>query len=126
MFAELFSNTVYVKVSSNRIELKHVESGIEVVEIAREPFTTQRLLVGNFTAATATIIRGMKKIREKRWFQTKPIMIIQPMEKVEPGLSEVEDRVFRELAAVSGARKLLVWVGHELSDSEVIAKAKRV
>lgn len=125
MFGGRFSNTVYVKVYPNRIELKHIESGNGAVEVAREPFTTRRLLVGNFTSAIATMADGMRKMRKAKWFEPKPIVIIQPMEKVELGLSEVEDRTFRDLAASSGARKVSVWVGHELSDSEVIAKAKR-
>lgn len=125
MIMGFFANTLYVKVFANRIELKHIESGKGVVEVAQKPFTTQHLLVGNFTSATATMIRGMEKMREIRWFGPKPTVVIQPMEKVELGLSEVEDRVFRELAAGSGARKFSVWVGHELSDSEVIAEAQR-
>jgi hypothetical protein len=37
----------------------------------------------------------------------------------EGGLSEIEDRIFRELAIGAGARRISVWVGPELSDAEV-------
>jgi len=45
---------------------------------------------------------------------------------IEGGLSQVEERVLRELAAGAGARKVFVWVGHELSDQEVIQRANTV
>ena len=44
------------------------------------------------------------------------------MEMTEGGLSQVEDRVFRELAAGAGAKEVLVWVGDELSDQAMLAK----
>jgi len=43
----------------------------------------------------------------------------------EGGLSEVEERVLRELAMCAGASKVVVWVGHELSDAEVKEKLNR-
>lgn len=46
------------------------------------------------------------------------------MERCEGGLSQVEERVLHELAAGAGARKVVVWVGAELSDGEVLAKLK--
>ena len=126
MIERLFANTVYIKIFLNRIELKHVESGKVVVEVPQKPFATQRLLVGNFTSASETLNRGMKKLYQGRFFAPKPIVVIQPMEKTEQGLSEVEDRVLRELAADSGARKVTVWLGRELTDPEVIAGVRRV
>jgi len=38
---------------------------------------------------------------------------------IEGGLSEVEERALREVAMAAGASKVVVWVGHELSDAEV-------
>jgi len=34
--------------------------------------------------------------------------------------------VLQELAVGSGARKVKVWVGHELSDNEVLQRAESV
>lgn len=121
----MFSNIVYLKVLPNRFELKHIESGKLVVEISNEPFTTHRLLVGNFTSASRTLKLGMKRLHERRWFAPSPIVVVQPMQHTDNGLSEVEERVLRELAAGAGARRVIVWVGHELSDAEVTAAAKR-
>ncbi len=125
MIERLFANTVYVKIFSNRMELKRIESGKVVKEIPQEPYTTHRLLVGNFTSANTLLTRGVKKLHEGKWLSPSPIIVIHPMEKTEFGLSEVEDRALRELAIVAGARKVSIWVGQELSDSEVIEQATR-
>ncbi|MEZ5593674.1 MAG: hypothetical protein R3F53_24390 [Gammaproteobacteria bacterium] len=125
MIEKLFANTVYVKVFPNRFELKHIEPGRSEVEVSSEPFTTARLLVGKFSVAECVLKRGMKRLHEKRWFSPSPIVVIQPMEKTDNGLSEVEERVLLELAAGAGARKVSIWVGNELSDDEVTEKAAR-
>lgn len=44
------------------------------------------------------------------------------MEMVDGGLSEVERRVFRELAFGAGARRMVLWVGDELTLEQVNAK----
>jgi rod shape-determining protein MreB len=47
------------------------------------------------------------------------------MEKIDGGLSQVEDRVLKDLALSLGAQKVVVWIGHELSDNEVKQKVKQ-
>jgi hypothetical protein len=48
---------------------------------------------------------------------------MHPLEMVEGGLSGVESRVFMEVADCAGANRIAVWVGHDLSDQEVLEKA---
>ena len=116
--------SVYVKVFENRFVLKLLEDGEKpVTVIAPKPFTTKRLLVGDFTMAEVTLKNGLKKLLEGRWFAASPAMVIHPMEMVDGGLSQVEERIFQELGAGSGAHKVRVWVGHELSDEEARKRA---
>jgi len=49
-------------------------------------------------------------------------VLIQPLELIDGGLSEIEARILHELAIGSGASKVVVWVGAELSDTEVKQK----
>lgn len=116
---------VYVKIYANRMELKHLPSGKTVTEIPAQPFTTARLLVGQFTVAQTTLAKGLRRLPQRSWWLIKPRMVMHPMEKTEPGLSEVEERVFKELADMAGARKAVVWVGSELTDREVMAAVQR-
>ena len=125
MIEKLFANTVYVKVFSNRFELKHIESGKFEVAVSNESFATDRLLVGKFSVAENVLQGAMKQLHQNRWLSPSPIVVIHPMEKVEKGLSEVEERVLLELAAGAGARRVIVWEGYELSDEEVTKKAGR-
>ena len=78
------------------------------------PFLHQRLLVNNFAAAEKVLQYGVNQIREKHHFRISPNMIIHPMEKTEGGLSDIEIRVFRELALSAGARAIKVYDGPAL------------
>lgn len=124
MIRKLFNNTLYVKIYQNRFDLKHIESGDSRSVIAQKAFSTERLLLGQFTEAEETLKKGLEELYTGRWFAPSPVAIVQPMEKVEGGLSQVEERVFRELIIGAGARAVFVWVGSELSDQEVLAKAR--
>lgn len=111
---------VYVKVYANRLVLKRIDAVGEPVTIVPEtPFTTERLLIGRFVVATEALKLGFKKVAGDRWspFGTFARVIIQPKEKLEGGLSEVETRLFHELAAQAGATKVVVWTGDDLSDA---------
>ena len=120
----LFSGSVYVRVRRNRFDVRHLESGTESSALAETPFTTTRLLVGRFGAAELALKKAFKQVFAGRLFAVSPQVVIQPMEMAEGGLSEIEDRVLRELAIAAGARKVTVWVGHELSDDEVRQKLR--
>lgn len=123
MKKQLLSNTVYVKVTKNQFWARHIENQKEALETALEPFTTKRLLVGEFTTAEKHLSAVIEKVHKGKWFSTSPVAVIHPMEMVDGGLSQIEERVFKELAAGAGAKKVVVWLGHELSDHEVINKA---
>jgi len=124
MFRNIFKNTLYIKMHANRFDLKHIESGKLLSAPSDIPFTTSRLLVGEFLAADKTLRTAIQKLYKGRFFTTKPAVLIHPMEKCDGGLSQIEERVLNELAAGAGARKIIVWVGHTLSDSEVLDKLK--
>ena len=117
-----FSNTIYIRVSKNRFRLKNIGTGAEAEVTPTPGFTTTRLLVGQFQAAQAALKEGLGKVAGRGLFTASPGVVIQPLEMIDGGLSEIEERVFRELAAGAGAAKVVVWLGHQLSDSEVKGK----
>ena len=45
---------------------------------------------------------------------------MHPLENIDEKLSEVEEKVFKELALSSGAREVKLWVGEELTDEELL------
>ena len=125
MIRRLFANIVYVRVFTDRFALRNIHTGKTVSVAAVKPFTTTRLLVGQFTEAERVLKQGMKQLQEGRWLSFNPVLLIQPMEKTEGGLSQVEERVLHERSLSAGARRAVVWVGPELSDQQVRDKCRR-
>ena len=121
----MFSNTLYVRVSRNSLRVKHIESGKSLVVTPTEPFSTPRLLVGQFAVAQLALRKAVKELVGGGLVAVAPAIVMQPLEMIDGGLSDVEERIMRELAVGAGARKVAVWVGHELSDAEVKEKARR-
>ena len=122
MLGALLSHHAYVRVRRNQLHVRHLESQTETTVQAEPAFTTTRMLVGNFTAADQSLKAAMRGIVKGRFMLTKPRVLIQPLELVEGGLSQIEERALHELALGAGASKVVVWVGPELSDAEVKQK----
>lgn len=116
-------DSVYVQVRRNAFRVRNASRNSEVSVTAEAPFSTAKLLVGKFSAAEPVLAKAIKQVA-KSLLGVGPIIVIHPMEMSEGGLSEVEDRVLRDVAEGAGGSKVIVWVGKELSDEEVIAQAK--
>lgn len=122
MLANLFSNAIYVRVRRNQFQVRSLKSGFDATGVAPTPFTTTRLLIGQLAAAQNTLKDALKQVSKESLLAVSPDVLIHPPEMVEGGLSEIEERIFREVAIGAGAKKVVVWVGHELSDTEVKEK----
>jgi len=123
-FLHRMSSTFYVRIDRNCFHVRHVESFNVHVESSATPFSTQRLLVGNFASAEACLtkaINAVSKQLKKRQFLA-PRVLMHPREMVEGGLSEVEERVLRELGLSAGARRVEIWIGEDLHDDEIRGK----
>jgi rod shape-determining protein MreB len=120
----MFGNTLYVRVARNELRVKHLESGKSLTVSAPEPFTTPRLLVGRFGIAQQALRKAFRELIGGGLLAVAPSVVMQPLEMIEGGLSDVEERILRELAIGAGARKVAVWVGPPLSDDEVKKKAR--
>jgi hypothetical protein len=120
----ILSSAVYVRVRRNAFRVRDTKSGAEKTVTSSAPFTTNRLLIGQFTAAAQVLKDALKQLLSAGLFTPSPSIVIHPLEMTEGGLSEIEERVFREVAIEAGANKVVVWVGHELSDPEVVEKLR--
>jgi hypothetical protein len=120
----LFQNTVYVMVKKNQFRVRHLESNKEVTFDAEPPFTTTRLLIGEFRVADALLRKALREVLNSNFFSVGPRVLMHPLEMLEGGLSEIEQRILKEIAIGAGAMKAEVWVGPPLTDGEVKAKLK--
>ncbi|WP_298186266.1 hypothetical protein [uncultured Pseudomonas sp.] len=118
--------TLYLKLSSNQMHLTHLQSGRQLHLPADPPFSNQRLLVADFAAAEHLLQRGIAQLLPKRFLRLSlpPQLLIQPLEHLEGGLSQVEERILLELGLGCGARKVRLHMGPELDSAGVLAKLR--
>lgn len=111
---------VYFKIKINEVWAKRIEGQTIVKLSANEPFTTNRLLIGNFDSALSLTKAAINQVNsgKRRW--VTPKICVHPLDYIEGGLSPVEKRLFWELATTAGAFDVRVWEGSELSDMQVI------
>ncbi len=119
MLSNLFSNIIYVKVRRNQFQVRRLKSELDVTSVAQTPFTTTRLLIGQFGVAEKALKDALKQVSKGSFQAISPSIVIHPLEMVEGGLSEIEERIIQEIAIGAGAKKVVVWVGRELNDDEV-------
>lgn len=121
----ILRSTLYVRVQPNRFLVRHIESGRSSTVDAVEPFTTRRLIIGEYGPAVNALRRAMTEVRYGVPFLSAPATVIHPLAMVEGGLSGVEHRILMEVAEGAGAKRAIVWLGRELADHEVREEARR-
>lgn len=114
--------SLYVRVAPDQFRIRDLNQAREQVFPAPTPFTSTRLLIGGFQVAEALLREALGQMRGERLLAAAPRILMHPLTMTEGGLSEVEERVFRDVALAAGAAKVVVWVGPELDDQEVEAK----
>jgi rod shape-determining protein MreB and related proteins len=111
---------IYLKIKTNKIWAKHLEYQTVSEVYASEPFTTERLLIGNFDSALSVAKAAIKQVNSAKVKWVSPKIVIHPLEYLEGGLSPVEKRLFRELADSASALDVRVWEGADLLDRQVV------
>ncbi|AUI88005.1 rod shape-determining protein MreB [Vibrio azureus] len=104
----------YNKVKGVGAEAKSLADEVTVVV---NPFSHPRLLISDFYSAEKLIQHGLRSIQKTKFFQPSPRVIMHQLDKLEGGLTHLEDRVLRELAIGSGARDVVVYLGDVLDSS---------
>lgn len=72
------------------------------------PFDHKRSFVGNFAYAEKLLQYAVREVLSNHRFAISPRIVMHQLEKVEGGLTDIEERVLKELAMVAGARGVLV------------------
>lgn len=119
MLRRIIPATLYVKVMRDKFLVRHLESGREVILESTEPFSTSRLLVGEFTPAADTLRKAFRQVLPGSRYLSAPRVVMHQTMMAEGGLSAVEQRVLLEVADYAGAKRATVWTGRDLSDDEV-------
>lgn len=98
---------IYLQVFRNKIVAIDLVTGKRVIEQAIEPFSSIRQTIGNFKNANATLKNALKNLGIKKSFlATKAV--IQQMEGIEGGLSDIEKRALLDMAELSDIYKVYI------------------
>ncbi|WP_031410992.1 rod shape-determining protein [Vibrio parahaemolyticus] len=90
-------------------------TGIQVIN----PFSHPRSFIADFYVAEKLIQHGVREVLKSKFFKLSPRIIMHQLEKVEGGLTNVEERVLRELALSGGAREVITYVGKQLDPNTI-------
>lgn len=109
------------------IGVKHAKKGLQLDSIGYQarksikadvevsnPFDHPRSLLNNFYLSAMLIQQAMKQVYKTGRFKPLPQIIMHPMEKLEGGLTGIEERAFQELAFQVGGRDVVVYSGAEI------------
>lgn len=119
------TTTLDVRIRKDQFDILNLTTDQRTIARSLQGFSTERLLIGNVTEAEATLVKAVKELQKPGLFPSPPgFVLLHPLEIISGGIREVEDRVLRDLAA-SCSRRCDVWVGDELSDEEVLERARR-
>ena len=73
-------------------------------------FSSERLLIANFNETAATLMKAVKELPKPGLFPSPPAFILMhPLAIISGGLSQVEDRVLRDLAATCARAATCGW-----------------
>ena len=78
------------------------------------PFSHTRSFIGNFTLAEKILQHGIFTLNSSK-LRAAPRVIMHQLEKTDGGLSDIEERVLRELASGMGAREVLIHTGSKIN-----------
>ena len=116
-----FSIPLYICVYTDKITIRALDGSDRFLEgEPGTPFTTQRLLIGNFKSAEKTLSEGVDGLRGGGVVKKSFRAVIHPVDMSEDGLCEVEERVLRELVCSAGAHHHVIHTGSILSPNEAL------
>ncbi|HEY9082397.1 MAG TPA: hypothetical protein VIN73_03630 [Vicingaceae bacterium] len=117
--------TLYIRLYTNIVFIRDVESKKELKKEAIKPFSSSRLLFADYEQGEEFLIQTIKEL-----FEGEPVssfnILIQPMEKIEGGLSSVENRALMDVAEHIGGRNIVIYdKTNLLSDNMVLEMVKK-
>jgi len=80
------------------------------------PFKHSRSFVADFMCAEKILQHGIYTMHKSK-IRPAPRVIIHQLEKTDGGLTDIEERVLRELALGAGAREVIIYLGDKINIS---------
>jgi hypothetical protein len=100
---------VYIKLFENGVEIINLETGEVISRKSTEPFSTKRFIIADFNKANELIRSVLNDLLpRKSIFPRQTKILIQQVETVEGGLSEIEKRALRDLGEMAGGTPVIL------------------
>jgi len=99
----------------NEVKSMVPSSEIQIIN----PFSHPRALLNDFLVAEKLLQHAFHLLFCKKTLSPAPLVVMQPMEKIEGGLTMIERKAFTEMALGAGAREVALHQGSELSVSNI-------
>lgn len=116
---------IYIQVATDRLRIRNVSRHKEIELTANPSFSHPRTLLGNFTVADALLRQGLGQVASRNRFRLAAQVVLHPLENIEGGLTQIEERAFQELVLGAGAGQVRIWIGPALSDAQVLQQLGR-
>ena len=120
MFKFFKPNIIYIRIFIDSIEIRDVNKEITIKRKSLNKFSTERLLIANFNVAHDFIREVLKEIEGNRRIKPSINAVVQPMEKKEGGLSQVELRAFYDIMEHNGANRVEIYEKDDLLSDEAV------
>ncbi|WP_244325654.1 rod shape-determining protein [Shewanella aestuarii] len=78
------------------------------------PFKHNRSFIADFMCAEKILQHGMYTLHKSK-IKPSPRVIVHQLEKTDGGLTDIEERVLRELALGAGAREVVIYLGSKIN-----------
>jgi hypothetical protein len=112
--------TIYIRLFENNVELRHLEKDLNITRTSHDKFSSDRLLLATISVAIKFIKEILYEIKGDQLIKPRLVVLIQPMEKVEGGVSEVEKMILRDLIGQIGGNYAFIQdTKGELSDNDI-------
>lgn len=113
---------IYTRIFADCIEIINITNGLTLKRKATNKFSTDRLLIGNFENASELLLEMLQEMSGKKFFNPSLWIVVQPMDKKEGGLSQVEERSIIDLMEHIGGTKIEFYLKDDLLTNEQITK----
>lgn len=112
--------TIYIRLFENKVELRHLEKDQNITRTSHDKFSNERLLVATVSVAIKFIKEILFEIKGDQLIKPRLVVLIQPMEKMEGGASEVEKMILRDLIEQIGGNYVFIQeTKGKLSDNDI-------
>ena len=86
------------------------------------PFGHPRTMVSDFVAGELLLKEYIRRVSDGfNFFRPAPTVVLHLQGSHEGGLTQVEIRAFREMVMGAGCTQVVVYVGPDLSDAQILA-----